>query len=470
MIKKTVRSNDVETRFIKYSKSIISPIISDLFNLCVNKGVFPNCLKIAEIIPIHKKGDINKATNYRPIALLSHFNKLMEKMIFSRLYSYLEKKQLLNDNQFGFRPNSSTAFAISSLYDKLINNIDNGLFSCCVFLDFSKAFDTVDHKILLWKLHKYFGIKGTCLNLFESYLSNRYQYTNILGHYSNNNKITIRVPQESCLGPLLFLLYINDLPLSSNFDSILYADDTAMILSDSNINSLINRVNNELNIIDFWLRKNKLSLNYSKTSFIIFNKQPNKTFDYEFKLKINNNPIKRVNSIKYLGVLIDSKLSWSEHVDYLNLQLARYSGLFTRLRRYVTNEILCFVYYSIIYSRIKYGILSWDTASNSLLKKVEIRLNRILRVITNKSIYTPVGMLYTSLNTLKVTDIYNLELGKFMLELENNKLPRVFLNFFKKINEIHSHETRLIKTSTYFLPRVTKLFGQLLLSYRGVKL
>ena len=121
-----------------------------------------------------------------------------------------------------------------------------------------------------------------------------------------------------------------------------------MILSDSNINSLINRVNNELNIIDLWLRKNKLSLNYSKTSFIIFNKQPNKTCDYEFKLKINNNLIKRVNSIKYLGILIGSKLSWSKHVDYLNLQLARYWGIFTRLRRYVPNEILCLLYYSII--------------------------------------------------------------------------------------------------------------------------
>ena len=244
----------------------------------------------------------------------------MEKMIFSRLYSYLEKKQLLNDNQFGFRLNSSTAFAISSLYDKLIKNIDNGLFSCRVFFEFSKAFDIVNHKILLWKLHNYFSIRGRCLNLFESYLSNRYQYTNILGHYSSNNKITIGVPQGSCLGPLLFILYINDLPLSSNFDLILYANDTAMILSDSNINSLINRVNSELNIINLWLRKNKLSY-YSKTSFIIFNKQPNKTSDYEFKLKINNYLIKRVNSIKYFGVLIDSKLSWSEHVNYLNPQL-----------------------------------------------------------------------------------------------------------------------------------------------------
>ena len=139
--KKTVRSNDVGTRFIKYSKSIISPIISDLFNLCVNKGAFPNCLKIAEIIPIYlvyKKVDISKATNYRSIALLSQFNKLMEKMIFSRLYSYLEKKQLLNDNQFGLRPNSSTAFAISSLYDKLIKNIDNGFSAAVYFWTFQR--------------------------------------------------------------------------------------------------------------------------------------------------------------------------------------------------------------------------------------------------------------------------------------------------------------------------------------------
>ena len=140
------------------------------------------------------------------------------------------------------------------------------------------------------------------------------------------------------------------MPLSSNFDLILYADDSAMILSDSTINSLINRVKNKLYIIDLWLRKNKLSLNYSKTSFIIFNKQPNKTCDYEFELKIKNNFIKRVNSIKYLGVLIDSKLSWSEHVDYLNLQFVRHSKLFTRLRRSASNKILCLIYYNIIYS------------------------------------------------------------------------------------------------------------------------
>ena len=153
-------------------------------------------------------------------------------MLFSILFSYLDKNQLLNKNQFGFRPNSSTHFAITTIHDKLIKNIDNGLYTCCIFLDLSKAFDTVNHTILLWKLYHYFGIRGTALHLIESYLSNRYQYTNVRGHYSNKLKITTGVPQGSCLGPLLFLLYINDLPLASEFDTTLYADDTALMLPD----------------------------------------------------------------------------------------------------------------------------------------------------------------------------------------------------------------------------------------------
>ena len=282
--KKQVRTNDVETKFFKYSKTINSPIISELFNLCTCKGIFPNCLKIAEIIPVHTKGDRNKATNYRPIALLSQFDKIFEKMIFTRLLSYLNKKNLISNNQFGFRPNSSTDYAISMLYDKIVKNTDRGLYSCCVFVDLTKAFDTVDHKILLWKLHHCFGIRGNALSLFESYLSNRYQYTKVLDAYSSNLKTNIGVPQGSCLGPLLFLLYINDLPLYSKFDTTLYADDTALLLSDCNILLLERKVNHELEKIKLWLQNNKLSLNCSKTNYMIFNKEPHKTCHFDLKL------------------------------------------------------------------------------------------------------------------------------------------------------------------------------------------
>ena len=246
--KKAVRYNDVETKFINYSKHIIAPIISDLFNVYVSNGVFPNWLKVAEVIPVFKKGDKNNPTNYRPISLLSQFDKILEKMNFTRLYSYLEKKYLLNNKQFGFRPISSINFAISLIPDKPIKNIDEGLYSCCIFLNLCKAFHTVNHRVLLWKLSNHFGIRGIDLNLFESYLSERFQYTNISGRFSSRQKLTIDVPQGSCPGPLLFLLYINDLASASKFDTILYADDTVLLMSDLNLNSLKNRINSELYI------------------------------------------------------------------------------------------------------------------------------------------------------------------------------------------------------------------------------
>ena len=190
-------------------------------------------------------------TNYRPILLLTQFDKIFEKMLFSRLFSYLDRNQLLSKNQFGFRPNSSIQFAISTIHDKLIINIANGIYTCCIFLDLSKAFDTVKHTVLLWKLYHYFGIRGTALHLIESYLSNRYLYTNVQGYYSNKLKITTGVFQGSCLGPLLFLLYINDLPLASEFDTTLYANDTALMLSDRYLNSLKYKANNELKKLIF---------------------------------------------------------------------------------------------------------------------------------------------------------------------------------------------------------------------------
>ena len=228
--------------------------------MCFKPGVFPNCLKVAEVVPIFKKGDQSKATNYRPISLLSQFDKILEKIIYHRLIHFLEKYHLLNKNQFGFRQNSSTIRAISKIYDQLLQNIDKDLYTCCIFLDLSKAFNTVNHTILLEKLYRSFGIRGVAHELFQSYLTGRLQCTVVSNSVSCTRPVRCGIPQGSCLGPLLFLLYVNDLPNISQFHTTLFADDTLLMLADKNLETLETKVNEQIRHVDYWLCKNKLSL------------------------------------------------------------------------------------------------------------------------------------------------------------------------------------------------------------------
>ena len=198
---------------------------------------------------------------------------------------------------------------------------------------------------MLAKLQKYFGIRGKPLDLFKSYFSNRYQYTKILQTQSELLPVSCGVPQGSCLGPLLFLMYINDLPLATKFETTLYVDDTYLVMSDKNLDSLKICANEEISKIDLWLRKNKLSLNYSKSNNMIVNGNSKKTVGDNFKLILNNSALIRASSVKYLGLHIDENLNWSVHLKYLSNQLARYSGIFYRLRDFVNVETLCMLYY-----------------------------------------------------------------------------------------------------------------------------
>ena len=216
---------------IKSVSDTISPALASLINHSTINGIFPDALKIAKVTPIFKSGDKSLLSNYRPISLLNAFSKIYEKFLLKRLNSFLTKNNILYDGQFGFRKNRSTQFALVSFLDKITETLDKNEYALSLFIDLSKAFDTINHSLLLKKLSSY-GIRGTALELFKNYLSNRLQCVEIDGVRSNLLKITCGVPQGSILGPLLFLLYINDIHTCTKLLKFyLFADDTTVVLT-----------------------------------------------------------------------------------------------------------------------------------------------------------------------------------------------------------------------------------------------
>ena len=285
---------NIPVKQIKLIPYNMSGALTDIFNESFKTGIFPDLLKLVHVTPIHKGNSRLAVTNYRPISVLSIISKVFKQTVHKRVYDFFISHNIIYEHQFGFKKNKSTSLAVLDIYSKLIKSIENKEFSCCRFLDFAKAFDTVNHEILLLKLEHY-GITGIVNDWFRSYLSLRPQKVKINRFLSDEQYIKCGVPQGSMLGPLLFLINIIDMPYASKIlDFHLFADDTSIFISNKNLEELETIVNSELVNISDWFFSNKLTFNVSKSNFIIIH-PPQRKRNKQVTIKINEENIKEKN-------------------------------------------------------------------------------------------------------------------------------------------------------------------------------
>ena len=439
----------ISARFIKRTLETITPSLTHIVNQSLCTGIFPDRLKITKVIPLFKKGDQYILDNYRPISLLPVISKVFEKIIFNQLYQYFTDNGLIFTSQYGFRRLHSTELASIELVDRITQYMDSGKLPLSIFLDLSKAFDTLDHSILLNKLN-FYGISNTPLKWFQSYLWGRQQFVEFDGTSSDTTFINTGVPQGSILGPLLFLIYMNDIHMASEkFDMILYADDTNLIsplcsfnssfsCDKNDVNHMSEQINTELRNIQEWLNINKLSLNVSKTKFMIFHHHQRNIKTITPTLKINCEPVERVTEFKFLGLTIDENLSWEPHIQKISNKIARTLGIMCRLKNFLPTDILRILYNSLILPHLQYSILSWGFKRGRLEKLHK----RAIRIISNTKYNSHTDPLFKKLNLLKLKDLFELNVLKLFYKFKNNSLPFYVSNMFSDHTYSHSYTLR----------------------------
>ena len=445
------------TRVLRSARHILSHPLSVLINKSVEHGIYPTKLKLAKVIPFHKANDESDPSNYRPISLLSVFNRIFEKMMYIRLKSFLEKFSILYDSQYGFRERRSTEHAILEITNQIQTNMDRKLYTCGILIDLQKAFDTVDHSILLKKLEHY-GIRGIVNDWFTSYLTSRKQITEF-GPSNISKKATVLsgVPQGSVLGPLLFLVYINDICNSCNrMKFYLFADDTNLLYADKNLKSLESTVNDELCKLYDWLIANKLSLNIKKSNYVIFRPRQ-KNVKYEVNLKIFNHhtnsytSLERKSYVKYLGVLIDENLSWKHHILHIASKISTSIGIIARLRHFVPLNTLQHIYRSLIQPYLLYGITAWGRADKIHRSKILCLQKRALRLMFFGDYKAHAVPFFISSSLLPLDLLYFKSVAVLMYDVSNNTSPPQISNLFNYQHNIHSHNTRSSTRGNFFL-------------------
>ena len=384
--KKSMGPDNIPAFILKLALPFIAEPLTYIYNLCIDQNIFPEVLKNAKVIPIPKTKDTSDPLSFRPISILSVLSKPLEKHIDRNLRAHLDKYNLLYRLQSGFRPHHSCSTALTHLWDSWLHEINKKKVVGTVFLDFRKAFDLVNHEILLKKLSLYIP-NSPSQELFSSYLAKRNQYVFVNGKSSSKQIVTTGVPQGSILGPLLFLLYINDLPLHVNtiendVKNELFADDASLYTSSSSIDLLRNSLQDGLNKVKEWCNLNQMIVHPNKTkSMVVTTRQKQQINQLLLNLKYNLTDIEQVSTHTVLGVQIDSNLSWNTHVNALIKRLSKNTYLLSQLKKYASPEALKLFFEAHINSHINYASTLWDMCSQDLFKRLNSVHKRAIKLL-----------------------------------------------------------------------------------------
>ena len=432
----------ISSKLVKDLKNEIALPLSIMINASIESGHVPDTMKLAKVIPIYKSKDKQMLNNYRPISLLPIFSKILEKVVYQMLFNFLNTNNALFSSQYGFRKNHSTINAVTELVSHVIKAMNRRENTISVFLHLSKAFDTVNHNILLRK-PEFYGIRGIALEWFKHYLTGRKQYVLYNNTQSSKQYITCGVPQGSVLGPLLFLIYINDIPNCLKYSkSIVFADDTTIFASCKNMNTLYNNMNDDLSNLINWFKANMLSLNIAKTNYLLFPSSKLVNVGEDMKLYADADEIIRNECCKFLGIIIDDKLGWLDHINSINIKLSRSLYILNSVKKMLPNYR--HLYFTMVQPYLTYGIILWGSTYQSYLKRTVILQKKAIRYMHKAHYNAHTKPLFYASNVLNINFTYLLEVSKFMHDYTRRTLPTPLLNFFSSNLNVHQHNTRQV--------------------------